>query len=142
MQSILLAYDGSKMSKRAATVAAELANRLGAKVEVVHVLEFPRSALSVDVAVPTPPEIEIEFREVGKAILEEGRSLLSSVRELRATLLEGPPGASIVSEAESIGCDLIIIGHRGLSGLERFFLGSISEYVLRHAHCSVLVVKE
>ncbi|MDB4868669.1 MAG: universal stress protein, partial [Cohnella sp.] len=135
IQSMLLAYDGSEMSKRAAAVAAELADRLEAKVEAVHVLEFPRSALSVDVAVPTPPEIEIEFREVGKAILEEGRSLLSSVRESRATLLEGAQGASIVSHAESIGCDLIIIGHRGLSGLERFFLGSISEYVLRHAHC-------
>jgi nucleotide-binding universal stress UspA family protein len=142
MQSILLAYDGSGMSKRAAAVAAELADHLGAKVETVHVLEFPRPTLSVDVAMPTPPEIEVEFREVGKAILEEGRGLLSSVRESRAKLLEGPPGASIVSEAESIGCDLIIIGHRGLSGFERLFLGSISEYVLRHAHCPVLVVKD
>jgi nucleotide-binding universal stress UspA family protein len=142
MQSILLAYDGSEMSKRAAAMAAELADRLGAKIEAVHVLEFPRPALSVDVAVPTPPEIENEFREAGKAILEEGRSLVASVRDSRATLLEGPPGASLVSQAERTGCDLIIIGHRGLSGFQRFFLGSISEYVLRHAHCPVLVVKD
>ncbi|TJY40768.1 universal stress protein [Cohnella pontilimi] len=142
MQTILLAYDGSDMSKRAAAVAGELAGRMASKVETVHVLELPRPVLTVETPVTVPPQLESEFREAGKAIMEEGHRLVGSTADGGANLLQGPPGAAIVSRAEQIGCDLIVIGHRGLSGFERFFLGSVSEYVLRHAPCPVLVVKE
>jgi nucleotide-binding universal stress UspA family protein len=142
MQSILLAYDGSEMSKRAAAVTAELAGRMDSTVETVHVLELPRPVVTVETPVPVPPEVESEFREAGIAILEEGRRLAGPAANTDANLLQGPPGAAIVSRAEQTGCDLIVIGHRGLSGFERFFLGSVSEYVLRHAPCPVLVVKE
>jgi nucleotide-binding universal stress UspA family protein len=141
IQSILLAYDGSEMAKRAAAVAAELAGQLGAKVNVVHVQELPRPVV-LEVPVAASPELEAEFREAGKAILAEGRRLSGESSLVEGTLLSGAPGAAIVAHAERIGCDLIVLGHRGLTGFERFFLGSISEYVLRHAQCPVLVVKE
>lgn len=142
IQSILLAYDGSQMSKRAASVAGEMAVRLEAAIEVVHVLRLPLPTVTVEVAVPTPAEVEAEFREAALALLEEAKNLLPAERSPKATLLEGSPGSKLSGYAQSSGCDLIVIGHRGLNGLERLFLGSVSEYVLRHAHCPVLIVKE
>lgn len=53
----------------------------------------------------------------------------------------GEPGQKICQMAKSWGADLIIVGRRGLRGLSELFLGSVSNYIVHHAHCSVLVVQ-
>lgn len=53
----------------------------------------------------------------------------------------GNPGKTICAIARTWGADLIVIGRRGLSGLGEFLLGSVSNYVLHHAPCSVLTVQ-
>ncbi|NEP00837.1 MAG: universal stress protein [Symploca sp. SIO2E9] len=53
----------------------------------------------------------------------------------------GEPGALICDRAKKWGADLIIVGRRGHQGLAEVFLGSVSNYVVHHAHCSVLVVQ-
>jgi nucleotide-binding universal stress UspA family protein len=53
----------------------------------------------------------------------------------------GNPAAELVRIADEHRAGLIVVGSQGLSAIERFLLGSVSERVLRHAHCSVLVVK-
>ena len=53
----------------------------------------------------------------------------------------GNPGSRICKVAKEWHADVIVMGHRGLSGLQEFFLGSVSNYVLHHAPCSVLIVQ-
>jgi nucleotide-binding universal stress UspA family protein len=53
----------------------------------------------------------------------------------------GNPAVELVRIADEHSAGLIVVGSQGLSGIERFLLGSVSERVLRHAHCSVLIVK-
>ncbi|MFP4298119.1 MAG: universal stress protein [Spirulinaceae cyanobacterium] len=53
----------------------------------------------------------------------------------------GEPGVRICAYAKTWGADLIIVGRRGYSGIQELLLGSISNYVLHHAHCSVLIVQ-
>ena len=62
---------------------------------------------------------------------------------LDATFLvwEGEPGEAIVAAADSENADLIVVGSHGRSGVSRFFIGSVSDYVVRHAHCPVMVVR-
>ena len=55
--------------------------------------------------------------------------------------ISGNPGAKICQVAHDWKADIIVIGHRGRSGLQEFLLGSVSNYVLHHAACSVLIVQ-
>jgi nucleotide-binding universal stress UspA family protein len=54
---------------------------------------------------------------------------------------EGEPGEAIVAAAESEKADIIVVGSHGRSGVSRFLIGSVSDYVVRHAHCPVMVVR-
>jgi nucleotide-binding universal stress UspA family protein len=56
-------------------------------------------------------------------------------------LLRGHPGMKIVQYAKDEGFDLIVMGNRGLSGISRFVMGSVSHYVVDHAQCPVIIVK-
>jgi nucleotide-binding universal stress UspA family protein len=60
----------------------------------------------------------------------------------QAHFREGRPDAEITALAEEIGAGLIVVGSRGLGGIRRTMLGSVSDSVVRHAHCPVLVVRE
>ncbi|AHY48029.1 Universal stress protein family [Rubrobacter radiotolerans] len=53
----------------------------------------------------------------------------------------GRPDAEVVALAEEIGAGLIVLGSRGLGGMKRVLMGSVSDSVVRHAHCPVLVVR-
>ena len=53
----------------------------------------------------------------------------------------GRPDAEIIDEAEQIGAGLIVVGNRGLGRIRRALMGSVSDSVVRHAHCPVLVVR-
>jgi nucleotide-binding universal stress UspA family protein len=63
------------------------------------------------------------------------------VRSVVTTTPTGQPAATILREAEMSDADLIVVGARGLGLLERVALGSVSESVLRHAGCPVVVVR-
>jgi nucleotide-binding universal stress UspA family protein len=54
---------------------------------------------------------------------------------------EGEPGEAIVAAATAESADLIVVGSHGRSGVSRFFIGSVSDFVVRHAHCPVMVVR-
>ena len=60
---------------------------------------------------------------------------------VRPHLLIGRPDAAIVWLAQEMGTDLVVLGSRGLGGMSRALIGSVSDSVVRHAHCPVLVVR-
>jgi nucleotide-binding universal stress UspA family protein len=60
---------------------------------------------------------------------------------VKQVIIEGSPAVQILALADQYRTDLVVVGSRGLSGFERYALGSVSSKVARHAGCSVLVVK-
>jgi nucleotide-binding universal stress UspA family protein len=137
---ILLATDASEESRLAATTAADVAQRTGSELHVVHVGELR------PVIHPERHGYHARYEE-----LREGaqRQLEKQVEEIvstggsvaRAHLRMGRPDEEIVLLGEETGADLIVMGSRGLGGIRRALMGSVSDSVVRHAHCPVMVVR-
>ena len=142
---ILLATDGSEEAVLAAQSAADLAARTGSELHVVHVGETlgpGYSGYAVDVGpLPTGSQelLDKEAKELLQAQLERMREAGASVTE--AHLMSGRADEEIIVRAEQVGADLVVVGSRGLGGVRRALMGSVSDSVVRHAHCPVLVVR-
>ncbi len=136
---ILLAIDNSKFSE-AATQSVIAHYRLpGLEVRVLHVAESPTLFMAPEVAKYVDPE---ESAEEAKALVAKTADALRSAGiNVSTTVIHGDPKSKIIDEAKSWGADLIVLGSHGRKGLERFLLGSVSDAVLRHAHCSVEIVR-
>lgn len=137
-QRILLAYDGSEWSKRAAALAGELAaQQAGAEVWIVCAVGSVASTLGETIANEWIARQTIE----GGKMLDEAEALLSSAAPVHRELLFQQPAEGIIEVAETRGCDLIVIGSRGQSTLSGLLVGSQSQKVISLAKCPVLVVK-
>ena len=138
---ILLATDGSREAELAVTTAADLAKSTDSELHVVHVGEVPL------VYHPERHAYQAEYEEHEK----EAQQLLeaqvdriegASATEAQAHLRMGRADEEIVELAQSIDAGLIVMGSRGQGRLRRALVGSVSESVVRHAHCPVTVVRE
>jgi nucleotide-binding universal stress UspA family protein len=142
--TVLLATDGSKDAELATTTALDLANSTSSELHIVLVKE-PVSAYVDPSGYPisTSAELEHELEQQARmrldAEVEKRRSAGGAVAE--AHLRVGAAPAEIVDLAEDIGAGLIVMGSRGLGGIRRALMGSVSDSVVRHAHCPVLVVR-
>jgi nucleotide-binding universal stress UspA family protein len=127
------AVDGSEGSARTAALAAGLAAAAGSELRVVHAIPVFRGhdqewILRDDE--PSPAELE-------PAVLAASARGVQPVREM----VMGRPEHALVRAAERSQTDLLVVGHRGVSGVRRVLLGSVSEYSAYHAPCSVLVAR-
>lgn len=134
---ILLATDLAPASEGAADQALDLARDLQASLLVVSVIDGTRvHALE---QLPDRMDQRRAAREMAaQSIVVRGRREGVSVSFL---VWEGDPGPAIVEAAESERVDLVVVGTRGRNRVERAVLGSVSDHVIRHAHCPVLVVR-
>lgn len=153
---ILVAMDRSQVSKQVFDEALGLAHVNGASLMLLHVLSSEEEG-SPDI--PMLPGMEYYrtlradnwelYQKQWKAFANQGLNLLRSrTNEATAvgvrtefTQTSGTPGRTICNLARTWGADLIVIGRRGRSGLSELILGSVSNYVLHHAPCSVLTVQ-
>jgi nucleotide-binding universal stress UspA family protein len=137
---ILLATDGSNDAHLAATVAMDLSKRTEAELHIVHA----RRPLPHD-AYPSllPERYQSPYEQGARRVLDEevGRIEQAGGNVAEAHLVEGRPADAILDLAEQIRADLIIAGSRGLGPMKRLLMGSVSEGVVRHAKCQVLVVR-
>lgn len=145
LRTATIALDGS-LSARAALdyfaalpLPGDLVVRL---VSVVEPLRYP----SVDLLSPQLVELMKEYEDERRAELERvlaiaAADLRGAVRKVSTTTLVGQAAPSILGEAAKQPSDLIVVGARGLGTVKRLLLGSVSESVLRHASCSVLIVR-
>lgn len=141
IRSVLVADDMLEASELALDEAISIAKLAGAKLMIVTVI----SVISPSFGVPVPiGESFAALLEQAKKRLEaqKARILHEGVREVETTLLEGDPVDQVVEFAKEKKPDLIVVGSRGLSTAGRFLLGSVSDGILHHVHCSVLVVKD
>jgi nucleotide-binding universal stress UspA family protein len=137
---ILVAVDGSYQARRACHRAADLACRYGARLTALYVA-VPVMRSSFDRA-RTALQAEAASRTHGQHVLEEARAIAASYAPFAATLVFGDPAQRICQLARELNVDLIVVGSRGLSAIDRVLLGSVSAAVVRRAPCSVLVIRE
>jgi nucleotide-binding universal stress UspA family protein len=145
---ILLATDGSEEAELALSSAVDLANSTNSQLHVVTVAPWsPDAAYAVHEASFSWQTYE----DASEAVRKEAREILDKqVRKIEeaggtvkeAHLRRGRRDQEIVRVAEDIGAGLIVMGSRGLGGIRRALMGSVSDSVIRHAHCPVLVVRE
>ncbi|MFW6117045.1 MAG: universal stress protein [Thermoproteota archaeon] len=126
---ILVAVDGSEAAELAVDYGAELALGYGADITLLNVQESSLFGFK--------PEV---VREVGNKILSKAAERIKSL-EPDTKLQFGDPSETIMRVAQNQNYDLVVMGSRGLSGVERFFLGSVSDDVTRHGTRSVLIVR-
>jgi nucleotide-binding universal stress UspA family protein len=141
-RNLCVAVDLSEPSREALDQAAELTGALGAELTVAHVVA-PPPASAADLLVAPAGAAEEEAREVGAA-LEAWRAVAEARagRPVRARLLAGEPAKEIVRLAREEGCDLVVVGTHGRTGLRRALMGSVAAAVVREAPCAVLVVHD
>ena len=134
---VLLATDGSPDATLAAQSAVELCERTGSELHVVHVGEYLPTFYAQTEEKPA------ELRHTAQRLLDEQTERLRAAggQVAQAHLLLGRPAEQIVNLSEELGVGVIVIGSRGLSALRRVLLGSVSESVVRHAHCPVFVMR-
>ncbi|HEY1199048.1 MAG TPA: universal stress protein [Thermoplasmata archaeon] len=139
-RSVLVADDMLDASQAALDEAVNLAKLARAKLTIVTVI----SVVSPSFGVPVPiGDSFVALMESATKRLEalKQRLVTEGVVEVETALLEGNPVDRVVEFAEKHRPDLIVVGSRGLSTAGRFLLGSVSDGILHHVHCSVLVVK-
>ncbi len=136
---ILLAVDNSSSSDEAVRAVIAQHNVPGVEVRVLHAAELPILFEAPEMAEYIPPE---ESTAEAQALVAKAADQLHSAGIKASTaVVQGVPKSVILDDAKSWGADLIVLGSRGRKGLQRFLLGSVSEAVLRHAHCSVEIVR-
>ncbi len=139
---ILVPTDFSLCARSAAEEALMLAKSFPARVAFFHVLDpyFSRIAYAheLGVSVPIPPPSPREIEPVWDAFLS---GLALEKVEWERSIEEGQAAAAIVSQAENIQADMIVMGTHGRSGLPHMLLGSVAEKVVRSAPCCVLTVR-
>jgi nucleotide-binding universal stress UspA family protein len=143
LKKILFATDFSDLSNDAMAMAVILRDKIGCSIEIVHVFdqssfEMPAPYYFMAGANHWLDEHLSELRKRGQTALEK---LSEQLGGCRAYFEEGKPGKNIVAAAERNHCDLIVLGTHGHRGWNRLTLGSVAEYVVRHAHCAVMTVK-
>jgi nucleotide-binding universal stress UspA family protein len=127
---VLLATDLTVVSDDATTEAIEFCRALSAGLLVLNVID-PRKGLRLD-------QLRAASEQKLMGIIEVARA-----SGVQATFLvwTGEPGQSIVSAAQAEGADLIVVGTRALDRAGRFLLGSVSDYVVNHSTCPVLIAR-
>ena len=140
---ILVATDGSEEAQLAATTAADLAQRTNSELHVVTVgPDLPFYEL-----VEHPADFEDVVHDQRRGAKEVLEQQVKRIEESGGTVneryqREGRADEEIVVLAEEIGAGLIVMGSRGRGRLRRALLGSVTDAVVRHAHCPVTIVRE
>jgi len=141
--TILLAADGSEESTPAVETAVDIAQKTASELHLVYVRDA--SDYFDDFFIGSI----VDEEDLQKLAAEAQKLLEDLVKQIDAAggvvahahLRVGRPDKEIVGLGEELGAGLIVIGSRGLGGIRRALMGSVSDSVVRHAHCPVFVVR-
>jgi nucleotide-binding universal stress UspA family protein len=136
--TILLATDGSREAQLAAATAADLARRTDSELHLIHVGELRPTFLAQTEL--EPAQLERQARELLDEQVRRVEEAGGTVEEGHLRL--GRADEEIVDLAQSIGAGMIVMGSRGRGRIRRALMGSVSESVVRHAHCPVTIVRQ
>ncbi len=133
---IIVPVDGSEIANKAARKALALAQSADIPVVALHVISFDLSIYDYPVELQLIDLLQKEGHSILDEIVTLGEEMGITVSK---KLVEGHPAEEIIKEAKED--DLIVMGSKGRTGLDRLLLGSVAENVTRHASCPVMIVK-
>ncbi len=141
---IIIPIDGSDIAKKAAKKAIFLAKSTGIKAVAMHVVNTPTPP---HVTTPGPLYNFNYYSQLHELLQKQGHFYLDEIEKLgkkmgvdiSKKMVDGHPVDEIIKEAEKD--NLIVIGCKGRTGLDRLLVGSVAENVVHHASCPVMVVK-
>lgn len=154
LQKFLVAVNNSEMGQQVFEEALALARATEAKMMILHVLD-PEETGSPQIpeiyytySMPFDEQTMKSYRQQWQEFEEQGLKMLQSLADKATgagvttefTQKTGSPGRAICELADSWEADLIVMGRRGLSGVKEAFFGSVSNYVIHRASCSVHIV--
>lgn len=145
LDRILVPVDFSAHSERAVNYAMTLANKFGAHVSLLHVVEDPfvTGAWQSEAFVPNIPELLDELITAAHTRLGELKKHLAAHGFVVETaVITGQPARAIVEQASAGRYDLIVMGTHGRTGFSHALMGSVAERVVQKAPCPVLTVRE
>jgi nucleotide-binding universal stress UspA family protein len=134
-ESIVVGTDGSDAAGAAVAHAVRLASALGARLQIVSAYEpVPERHLSID-RVQVPSDVQVNMRGEVLALLESARrdAQGAGVLAIETFARVGDAADAILDVAEEQRADLIVVGHKGMTGATRFLLGSLPTKVSHHA---------
>jgi nucleotide-binding universal stress UspA family protein len=143
-RSLLLATDGSAEANLATEAAIELSRETGSQMHVGYVLPTPAQLIGYHLYSDEIKETLIggAEREAEKFLKEQAERIGSGGGKVAEThLRSGDPKKEVLRLAEALEVGMIVIGSRGLGAVSRALMGSVSDSVVRHAHCPVFVVR-
>ena len=132
--SIVVGTDGSQTAREAVRQATRLAATIGARIELVSAYRPVPDTIPEGWTVNPRAEVEEALRETAAEIAAAGVEVTTYARQ-------GDPAAALLDVAEERRADLIVVGNKGMSGADRFLLGSVPNKVSHHAPCSVLIIR-
>jgi nucleotide-binding universal stress UspA family protein len=142
---ILLAIDGSEVSQAATQALASQIRPQGAEVLVLRVVEPLIFSIPPQMSPGYAPEqdeiIKEEIRHAQESVSQASQALRSAGFTVNTRVVEAEARNGILDIAAEWHADLIVLGSHGRKGLQRFLLGSVAEFVSRHAACSVEIVR-
>jgi nucleotide-binding universal stress UspA family protein len=143
LRRILVPTDFSKFSQNALIYAAALAEKFGAEISLLHVVQDLAVFIPdmVTVAPPIAPSLEQMTTAVQAAFDRVIRENQLEKLSIRREVIEGTPFYEIIRFAKENAIDLIVMGTHGHTGLAHMLLGSVTEKVVRKAPCPVLTVR-
>jgi nucleotide-binding universal stress UspA family protein len=145
---ILLATDGSDCSKAAVNSVADRPWPEGSEAKILSAMEIPNPPMSEAWALPDSYYAELDgaAKAQAEAAVKDAAERIKAGKtpglEVITEIKNGPAKEVILDEAEEWGAELIVLGSHGYNGWRRFLLGSVSNAVAAHAHCSVEIVRQ
>jgi nucleotide-binding universal stress UspA family protein len=154
-RSIVVGTDGSKPAEAAVRRAADMASSEGALLHLVTAYHDPQILQETTVWTNEPKGVvdtgraggevrteTVDLREVAESVLKRAaRDAVGKGIEVQTHAREGHPAEVIIEVANEVQADLIVVGSRGLTGIKRYLLGSVSSKVSEHASRSVMIVR-
>jgi nucleotide-binding universal stress UspA family protein len=141
--TIVVGTDGSETAARAVALAVRLADRTGATLHVASAYKDPATSITVahggTVAVPDSSLTASALKTATEQMLADVAITLGHVTVVTHAVV-GAPADALVSLAESVGADLIVVGSKGMKGARRL-LGSVPNSVAHRAPCHVIIAK-
>lgn len=145
-QKILVATDGSSLSKKAVASAIELAALAQAELVAVKVIpRYPQSYFEGGLALQAAEvgRVEKQWADGAQAVVDavQKAALAKGVKTKTVTVKSDLISDAIISTAKKNKCDLIVMASHGRRGIKRLLLGSETQLVLTHSHVPVLVLR-
>ena len=155
-RSIVVGTDGSEPADEAVRQATDMASHDGARLHLVTAYPDPQILRERTTIWTNDPKgmmdsgptrdsgayTIVDLREVAESIVQRAaRDAQSKGIEVQTHVREGQPAEVIIDVANQEQADLIVVGSRGLTGIKRYLLGSVSSKVSEHAPCSVMIVR-